>query len=125
MTQTAEYTLEKKSVNNKTLFNEIHAFTEEGIVGADIAWANDVHRESFVAVMEDMLWECASNELIDQYNVISDMRNNTIRDMDRGVYTVEISYRQKNCLNTTRLIYTIKDLLVNKIKKQLDLELLP
>lgn len=115
--QTAEYKLVKKSVNNKAIFNEIHKFIDEGITTGGVLWSNDIHRQSFVEIVADCLEEIQEQGLIDQYNVIGDLRNNTIEDMDNGIYVVEVSYRQTNCLNTTRLIYTITDLLIRNIRE--------
>ena len=123
--QTAEYKLEKRSVNNKLIFTEIHKFMEEGITTNGILWGNDIHRESFVDVVSDCLEEVSFQGFIDQWNVICDFRNNTSADMDKGIYVVEVQYRQKNCLNTTRLIYTVKDMLIANIKELIDFELTP
>lgn len=122
---TASYTLVKKGVNNKSLFNKIHEFIAQGIVESDIVWSDDDHRETFVMVADDGLTDFYEQGLIDQWNVICDMRNNTISNMDQGIYTVEITYRQKNCINTTSLIYTIKDLMAGHVTDQLDLDLYP
>lgn len=114
--QTAEYKLIKKSVNNKAIFTEIHKFIDEGIITGQVLWSNDLHRQSFIELVGDTLEQFEIEGLIDQWNVISDLRNNTIVDMDAGIYVMEVQYRQKNCLNTTRLVYTIKDLLISNIK---------
>lgn len=121
--QTAEYKLEKKSINNKLIFSEIHKFIEDGILTGQVLWSNDLHRQSFVEVVSDCLEQVQMEGLIDQWNVISDLRNNTIADMDKGIYVLEVQYRQKNCLNTTRLIYTIKDLLITNIKELINFDL--
>lgn len=121
----AEYKLEKKSVNNKAIFAELHKFIDEGIITGQVLWSNDLHRQSFVEIVSDLMEQMVSEDLIDQWNVISDLRNNTITDMDRGTYVVEVQYRQKNCLNTTRLIYTVKDLLISNIKDLIDFDLSP
>jgi hypothetical protein len=117
---TAEYKLEKKSVNNKAIFNEVNTFIDEGILTGGVLWGNDIHRESFVEIVGDFLDQLMDDSRIDQWNVICDLRNNSIASMDKGVYVMEVQYRQKNCLNTTRLIYTISDLLVKNIKDLID-----
>ena len=122
---TAEYKLEKRSVNNKLIFTEIHKFIEEGILTGQVVWKNDLHRQSFVDVVGDLLEQVMNEGFIDQWNVISDLRNNSVADMDKGIYVIEIQYRQRNCLNTTRLIYTVKDLLISSLKDLIDFELTP
>lgn len=125
MDKSAEYKLVKKAVNNKALFNSIHQFVDEGIIAGGILWSNDIHRQSFIDVIGDFLDDLMFNGIIDQWNVISDLRNNTIRTMDAGTYVIDITYRQKNCLNTTRLTYTVQDMLIANIKELLDFELKP
>lgn len=122
---TAEYKLEKKSVNNKAIFTEIHKFVDDSILTGQVLWGNDLHRHSFVEIISDCMEQVMDDGLINQWNVICDLRNNTIADMDSGTYILEIQYRQKNCLNTTRLIYTIKDLLIANIKDLIDFHLSP
>lgn len=120
-----QYKLEKRSVNNKALFKKVHDFVHEGILTGQVLWNNDIHRQSFVDVVNDVLLEIADEDIIDQWNVVCDIRNNTITQMDKGIYVLEVAYRQKNCLNTTRLVYTITDSLVNSIKGLIDFELMP
>lgn len=120
-----EYKLEKKSVNSKPLLNDIHTFVDEAILTNQVMWGNDIHRLSFVEVVDDYLLSFQERNLIDQFNVICDLRNNSIASMDKGTYVFEIAYRQTNCLNTTRLIYTIKDLLITNLKDLLDFDLSP
>ena len=40
---------------------------------------------------------------------MSDMRNNTIRDMENNIYVLDVEYRQTHHFNTTYLHYTIED----------------
>ena len=120
MDTTTEFKLIKKSVNSKDLFNNISEFVEDGIITGGILWGNEIHRSSFVDVIGDLLEEEMNENKIDQWNVICDLRNNTISEMNKGIYVLEVLYRQKHCLNTTRLIYTIKDLLVSNIRDLLE-----
>lgn len=124
---TSEFKVEKRSVNNKTLCEQFQKDIEELIVNAGVLWGSDVHREGFVETIEDYLENFAhESNKIDQWSAMCDMRNNTIAQMDKGIYTFEFNYRQTNCLNTTRLIYTIKDLLVSSLKELLlDFQLTP
>lgn len=103
----ANYKLTKKSVNSKRLFNEIHEFIEDGIVSGGIMWSGESHRESFVSIIEEFLEEFHQDGKISQCNVICDYRNNSPEEMDKGNYTLFVHFKQKNCLNTTKLIYNI------------------
>lgn len=120
-----EYKLEKKAVNSKPLFNMIHEFIDDSILTNQVMWGNDIHRLSFVEVVDDYLLNFQERNEIDQFNVICDLRNNSIASMDKGVYVFEVAYRQVNCLNTTRLIYTVKDLLIKSLTDLLDFDLTP
>ena len=110
MNKFAEYKLEKRSVNNKYIFEEIHKFIEEGILSGEVLWESETHRISFVEIIENVLDELEFDEKIDQSNVMCDFRNNNVAEMERGNYVLEVSYRQRNCVNTTRLVYHIRDL---------------
>lgn len=117
---TSEFKVEKRSVNNKTLCEHLQKDIEDLMVNAGVLWGSDVHREGFVETVEDYLTNFADeSNKIDQWTAICNMRNNTIAQMDKGIYTFEFNYRQTNCLNTTRLIYTVKDLLVSSLKELL------
>ena len=112
------YTLEKFSVNNKTLFEEIHKFVEEGITSGEVMWSSEIHRISFVEIIENLLDDLEYDDRITQSNVICDYRNNNTLDMDNGKYTLEIFYKQRNCLNTTKLVYHIME--PNSVKSEMD-----
>lgn len=121
----ATYVLEKKSVNSKSLFDEIHKYVDSGISDTLIMWSSDSHREMFSDLIDEYLENLEYDGKIDQPNVILDLRNNPIMNMDRGIYVLEIQYRQRNCENTTRLIYTITDQLIKNIKDLVDFDLTP
>lgn len=125
ISNTAEFKVERRSVNSKSLCDTITKEVENLITGAGVMWGSDTHRAGFVDTVQDYLFQLEETDVIMQGNAICDMRNNTVEQMDKGVYTFEVAYRQKHCLNTTRVIYTIKDLLVSSIKELLDLEIAP
>lgn len=122
---TASFKVEKRSVNSKTLCDAIQKDIEELITNAGVVWSSDVHRDGFTQTIGDYMDLHVIDDKIDQWDCKCDMRNNTIEQMDKGIYTFEVNYRQKNCLNTTRLIYTINDLLVSSLKELLDFQLIP
>lgn len=123
--QTAEFKLEKKAVNSKVLCQEIQKNVEELITSAGVIWGSDAHRDGFVETCIDGLAHLEDEGKLEQGNAVCDLRNNTIENMDKGIYIVEISYKQTNCLNTTRLIYTIKDLLISSLKDLIDFHISP
>ncbi len=122
---TAEFKVEKRSVNNKSLCEEVQKNVEELMTNAGVLWGSDIHREGFVETIGDYMEQLQDADKIEQWDSRCDLRNNTIAQMDKGIYVFEVSYRQKNCLNTTRLIYTIKDLLITSLKDLLDFQVGP
>lgn len=122
---TAEFKVEKRSVNSKSLCEQIQKDIEELIGSAGVLWSSDSHRLGFVETINDVLQQIEDDDKIDQWDCKCDLRNNTIDQMDKGIYIFEVSYRQKHCLNTTRLIYTIKDLLISSLKELLDFQVAP
>lgn len=121
----AEFKVEKRAVNSKSLCEFIQKDVEELITSAGVLWSSDVHRDGFVETIGDYLQQIQDADKIDQWDCKCDLRNNTVAQMDKGIYIFEISYRQKHCLNTTRLIYTIKDLLISSLKELLDFQIAP
>lgn len=122
---TAEFKVEKRSVNSKSLCDQIQKDVEELITSAGVIWSSDVHRDGFIETIGDYLEQVMDNDKIDQWDCKCDLRNNSIEEMDKGIYIFEISYRQKHCLNTTRLIYTVKDLLISSLRELLDFQVAP
>jgi len=104
------WTLKTRAVNSKALQRKISELVEEAIEESGVLWSSDTHRESFVEVVDEWLEQFADlTGEITQWNVICDLRNNKIADLESGTYTFDITYRQKNCLNTTQLQYEIQD----------------
>ncbi len=100
--------IKKRGVNSKQLFTEVSEFVEEGITSIGVRWSSDVHRESFVELVEDWLTEIYETGKITQFNVICDARNNPTFGAE-GRFYLTVSYRQKNCLNVTSLEYEITE----------------
>ena len=107
-----------KAVNSKPLLKEVTAFIEEGLGEFGVQWDSEAQKETFVEIIEDFLAELLEVQgKIVSYKVMADRRNNKASDWEKGIYKFDVSYKQKNCLNTTQLLYTItetrnKDMLV-------------
>lgn len=97
-----------KSINSKSLYNEIYGFLKEGIDDFGVIWESDAHRESYIHVVNDFLMDIAENGKIEQFKVIGDKRNNKYTDMEKGIYHVDVLYKQRNCLNTSQINLTIR-----------------
>lgn len=96
-----------RAVNSKHLVIAITEFVEEGILNSHILWSSDTHRESFIIVIEDLLTALEITGRISQGNVVCDARNNKMSKMDDGIFQLDISFKQSNCVNTTHIDYTI------------------
>ena len=96
-----------KSINSKGLYEEIYGFLKEGIDEFGVIWDSEAHRESYVEVVNDFLTDIAESGKIEQFKVVGDKRNNKYTDMDKGIYHVDVMYRQRNCLNTSQINLTI------------------
>ena len=96
-----------KSINSKSLYEEIYGFLKEGIDEFGVIWDSEAHRESYVEVVNDFLTDIAESGKIEQFKVVGDKRNNKYTDMDKGIYHVDVMYRQRNCLNTSQINLTI------------------
>lgn len=105
----ATWKVTKQNVNSKRLCDEITKIIEEGVLNMGIIWRSDSHRIAFVELLEDMLEEGVKDGYIDQWNVVCDFRNNTVEQMEKNIYVLDIYYRQTHMLNTTNIRYTIED----------------
>jgi hypothetical protein len=96
------------AINSKRLLKQITTFVEEGFDSVEIHWASEIHRTSFVEVVEEWF----DNELTDEvthYKILCDDRNNTQTAFEKGEFNFEIQYKQKNCYNTSRITYHVTD----------------
>ena len=103
-----EYKVITKAVNSKPLLTMIR---EVEIIFTDfaISWSSDTQRMAAIDTIDDMMAHIYEAGRITQWNVICDFRNNTVADMNAGIYHLTITYRQAHCLNTTSIEYVIKD----------------
>jgi len=100
------YTLETRAVNSKRLLANIQQI-EQVFTEYQILWSNESLRNAAIEMIDSVLEDIAKNGRITQWNVICDYRNNKVSDMAKGIYRIEITYRQANCLNTTVLKYEL------------------
>ncbi len=103
-----EYKLDSNSVNSKILFTEVSNFIREGFDQIGSIFSQDNGRAQFVLVLNDFLHTLLENDILTHWNVICDLRNNKVVDMENGQYRLTVSYKQRNCLNTTELQYLVR-----------------
>ena len=100
---------ETRAVNSKPLLDEITSTIEDLLEGAGVIWSSDSHRDPFVEMITDYMKSFLDQQKIEQFKVICDYRNNRLSQMEKGVYHFDVEYRQRNCVNITRVLYTITD----------------
>lgn len=98
-----------KAVNSKLLFKEINEALRDGIFTVDINWQNSEEREIFINFMHTSMSEYYENGKIDQWRIQCNGKNNTSADMAKGIFVIDVHYKQNNCLNTTMIRYTIRE----------------
>lgn len=102
------YTLKTRAVNSKKLLGSIRGF-EKIFTEYQVIWSNEGMRQSVCDMIDGMMEDIAVSGKISQWNVICDYRNNKVSAMTVGIYHLDITYRQTNCLNTTELNYEINE----------------
>ena len=94
------------NVNNKRLHADIDAAIHD-CLRMPAKWHNQAQRDAMIDVIKEKLAEFIDANEITQFKVIGDQRNNKRKDLAEGVVLVEIQYKQRNCLNVTKLWYSI------------------
>lgn len=97
-----------KNVNSKRLFNDIHRNIHGWLNEDETVWLTERKRGSLAWLVDEYLADVSKNGHITQFNVICDRRNNLDCDTANSKYHFDVSYVQKNCENTTRILYTIE-----------------
>lgn len=103
------WALTHRAVNSQLLLNEIHDFIIMGMEDTGVNWSSDVQREAYVQMIDEFMQEVAGENKIEQWDIRCDGRNNSAADMNQGRYVMEVWYRQRHCLNVTKLRYDIDD----------------
>lgn len=104
------FKLETTNVNSKLLFNEIHSYIKQILTNEYMLmnFRAEPYREDIVGFIYDFLDYTKEEKMtIEQFKVMCDKRNNTINDLEKGDIVLDVHYKQKHCLNTTKLRYTI------------------
>ena len=104
-----ELKTEAKAINSRSLYNTIDDLFKDALTSVGIDWNNDDERTRFVDFLNSILYEFYDNGHIEQWKVVCGSKNNTAQDMIEGRFVLEAHYKQKNCLNTSKIIYTIQE----------------
>jgi len=104
-----EITIKHYNVNSKLLLIEIEDFVMDGLSTSAMLLNDERYREMICETLSDLLWEYKDSNVVDNFKVVGDQRNNTRKDLDNGIFKLDIYYKQHHCLNTTHLSYKIDD----------------
>lgn len=106
----AKVFLTERGVINKTFKDLIRSHTEELLevaLNLESMIDPDVKRD-VVQNVEYFLHQLHKDEVINQWDVVCDGRNNTTEMSKDGVTNFYVKYKQWNCLKSTVLEYTIE-----------------
>ena len=104
-----KFTLKTYHVNSKGLLTLVSDFVNGIIENFNVIWDSESQRDAILEVIDEHLQDLVEQRKIDQWNVICDGRNNTPEDVKNKITHLHISYRQRNCYNTTELKYKIEN----------------
>lgn len=110
-----EITVVKSNINSKKLFNVVHEMVMSYIDDGSMHWDNTDWRTSIEAIVDEH-FELLVNETknIESWKIVCNDRNNPTSEMAKNLYTLDVFYRQSNCLNLTHLSYKIKWYVISK-----------
>jgi len=100
--------IETSGVNNEALTEELITYTIETLTNTFFHDMTEEHDRDIIIRYHEHFFEVMSDAgYIEQFDIIFDKRNNTKKEMSRGAFAIELKYKQKNCLNYTRVKFLI------------------
>lgn len=94
--------------NGDILANKIKMHVDECLdVMLQLTFGIEEERQDLADNLEYFMMELYLNNEITQGKVVFDKRNNTRADNESGKHTLEITYKEWNCLNFTTLTYVM------------------
>ena len=100
--------VETRHINSEKLAEECITYMSETLNNNffhDVSSVDD--REQIVGNIEYFCAILMDGGMIEQFDIIFDKRNNKRSDMDKGVYHLEMRFKQTHCLNFSTIKYTI------------------
>jgi len=98
-----------KAVNSKVLVEHISGTIKDGIHAVEMTWGNDEERSIFLEYINSLLHEAWNAGKIEQWKVQCNSLNNNADDILNGMFVLDVHFKQKHCLNVTKLRYTIRE----------------
>ena len=105
--QKMRFTCSEKGVVSKSLVREVREFVESGFQSVQVQWDSELHRMSFLQVIDDFLGEKFAEGKITTGKVVCDERNNSATAFAEGKFVILVQFQEKNALISTRLEYHI------------------
>lgn len=112
-----DVTLNKRNVVSKNLFKEIENLIQSYVSDAAACWDSEDYRLAVENVVdEDMTYVSDETSLLESWKVVCNDRNNPEIETKNNIYTLDIFYRQINCIVTTHLQFKIKWYIISEKK---------
>lgn len=104
-----EIKMTSRAINSQTLLREMDKLIQDGINSVELTWKNEEERSIFVDFLNSLLHEFWNKGDIEQWKVQCNTLNNKLEDMLNGKFILDISFRQRNCLNVSKITYTVQE----------------
>jgi len=101
--------VEPRAINSRTLFDRVDEIVHETIRSIDFDWSDEDEKSLFLEFINTVFSDLYENNEIEQWKLQSNNLNNTIKDIENGTFVLDVSYKQRNCLNVTKIKYTIQE----------------
>lgn len=112
MQQHFDVTYKATNVNSKRLLNEIvnlmDNISNEFIIRNRTTSQPRFEYAAVADFLDAYFDELQTQNVVTVYDIIADFRNNNGKDTHRGIIKVDISFKQFNCLNVTKINFTLK-----------------
>ena len=102
-----KFTLKTNNVNSNIILKEVNDFISHIILDFNVIWDNTSQRDSILDVLDAHFEDMTKEGKVSQWNVICDGRNNAKTSVIAKITHLDITYKQRNCYNTTKLEYLI------------------
>ena len=96
------------NVNSDLLVDEVITFMSEIVNNLYMHdFKTETGREIAVDNLEYFCGILYENDIVETFDVVFDKRNNVRSDLEHNRFVIEITFKQKNCLNITSIILKI------------------
>lgn len=97
------FQVSQRNVNTPRLANEIIKIMKDFMDCPYYLVTNDVHRSSVIETTKEWMSQLLVTSEIDNFKIIGDHRINSQNQLNKGVFVMEMQYKEHNCVNLTKL----------------------